>query len=228
MRQPEMLKEMCRAELSQADFKAIGHSRGFDAQTIGSRALMQHVFLSEQGVRAALASLAESEILGLHLLNCWGDEVELEFFKRLYADTIRSDIYATYTERFKGLFQQVKIQLIRRGILLFGTLPEGILCKSVLERRRFRFPEEFAPWLPTPFRTRAPGGQSGESFPEYLARETRRDFTPARRAWGAVAEPGGPLAGGRWGPAIRRETLPGGEVKGLASGAARSRRSLRQ
>ena len=146
MTQPEMIEEMCLAELSQADIKAIGHSRGFDAQTIGSRELMQHVFLSEQGVRAALASLAESEILGLHLLNCLGDEVELEFFERLYPDTITSDIYATYTERFRGLFQQVKTQLIRRGILVFGTLPEGILAKSVLERRRFRFPEEFGPW----------------------------------------------------------------------------------
>ena len=169
MTQPEMIEEMCLAELSQADIKAIGHRRGFDAQTIGSRELMQHVFLSEQGVRAALASLAESEILGLHLLNCLGDEVELEFFERLYPDTITSDIFATYTERFRGLFQQVKTQLIRHGILVFGTLPEGILAKSVLERRRFRFPEEFGPWLPAPFRARAlPAAKAENHYPNLM------------------------------------------------------------
>ena len=68
MTKEAMLKEMF-LELGQVDLKAIGRSRGFDPQTIASPQLMQHVFLSEQGVAAALASLSEAESLGLHLLN---------------------------------------------------------------------------------------------------------------------------------------------------------------
>ena len=81
MTKETMLKEMF-LELGQVDFKAIGRSRGFDPQTIASPQLMQHVFLSEQGVAAALASLSEAESLGLHLLNCIQDEVGLEFFRK--------------------------------------------------------------------------------------------------------------------------------------------------
>ena len=166
-----MLQKMCRAELSHVDLKAIGSARGFDAQTWGSRELVQHVFLSGQGVKAALALLSEAEILGLHLLNFKGEEVDLEFFKRLYPETVKPDLYATYTERFKGLFQKVNLQLIRRGILLFGTLSERMLRTPVLERRRFRFPEEFVPWLPAPFRTHAPPAGIVENHYQRLLRE---------------------------------------------------------
>jgi len=122
MTKETMLKEMF-LELGQADLKAIGRSRGFDPQTIASPQLMQHVFLSEQGVAAALASLSETESLGLHLLNCFQDEVDVEFFRKMYPDSApRNSFYGSYTERFHGLFQQVKTQLIRRGVLLFGTL----------------------------------------------------------------------------------------------------------
>ena len=78
MTKQEMLKAMC-LELSQADLKAIGQSRGFDPQTVASRALLEHVFLSEQGLPAAVASLTEAETLGLHLLNCLGEAVGLDF-----------------------------------------------------------------------------------------------------------------------------------------------------
>ena len=51
---------MCRRELAQADLKAIGRSRGFDAETTASRVLLQHALLSEQGLSGAMASLTES------------------------------------------------------------------------------------------------------------------------------------------------------------------------
>ena len=148
-----MLQEMFSGELAQADLKAIGKSRGFDAETTASRELMQHVFLSDQGVPAALAGLTEPELLTLHLLNCLGDEVDLEFFKRLYPEAVASKAYyISFTERYKPLFQQVKVQLVRRGVLLYGTLPEGFSKLAMLERRRFRFPVAFASFLPPPFR----------------------------------------------------------------------------
>ena len=104
MTKEAMLKEMF-LELGQADLKAIGRSRGFDPQTIASPQLMQHVFLSEQGVAAALASLSEAEFLGLHLLNCVQDEVGLEFFRKMYPDSApRNPFYGSYTEQFRGAF----------------------------------------------------------------------------------------------------------------------------
>jgi len=162
-----MLKEMCSSELAQVDLKAIGQSRGFDAATIASRELLQHVFLSEQGVAGALASLTEPEMLCLHLLSCLGEEVDVEFFKRLYPDAASSHQYGTYTERNKGLFQQIKTRLVRRGLLLFGTLPDTIRGLPVLERRRFRFP--FASFMPAPFPARQPGpGLAGQYHREVL------------------------------------------------------------
>jgi hypothetical protein len=83
MSKQEMLGAMC-LELGQADLKAMGQSRGFDPQTIASRKLLEHVFLSEQGLPAALASLTEAETLGLHLLNCLREAVDLDFFKPVY------------------------------------------------------------------------------------------------------------------------------------------------
>jgi hypothetical protein len=62
MTKQAMLKEMC-LELSQADLRAIGQSRGFDPEAIACRELLRHVFLSERGVHPALASLTEAEPL---------------------------------------------------------------------------------------------------------------------------------------------------------------------
>jgi hypothetical protein len=174
MTKETMLKEMF-LELGQADLKAIGRSRGVDPQTIASPQLMQHVFLSEQGVAAALASLSEAESLGLHLLNCIQDEVALEFFRKMNPDSApRNSFYGSYTERFHGLFQQVKTQLIRRGVLLFGTLTANESRGAVLERRRFRFPEVFASLLPAPFK---PSKLSMDAAPQYRRELLRQKVT---------------------------------------------------
>ena len=151
MTKQEMLNKMCLIELAQADAKAIGRCRVFDVEVVESRALLQHVFLSEQGVRGALASLTEMEILGLHLLNHRREAVGLEFFKRVYPGSVPANLYASHTVRFKGLLQTIKANLIRRGILLFCTLTQGFEEKSVSERLRFCFPEEFGSFLPAPF-----------------------------------------------------------------------------
>ena len=163
---------MCQRELAQADLKAIGRSRGFDAETAGSRALLQHAFLSEQGVTEAMASLTETEILGLHLLHHRGEAVGLGYFQRIYPDSATKDRYGTYTARFKGVLQKVKANLVRRGILLLHTLSQGIRDESVSERLRFLFPEEFAPFLPAPFPPRRLGVA--------VAREHRNEVTQTK------------------------------------------------
>jgi len=142
-------------ELAQADLKAIGKNRQFDPATIASSELMQHVFLSEAGVAPAMASLTPDEIAGLHLLHCLRDTVDVEFFKRLYPSLVPPTRYASYNGRFKALFQHVKTQLIRRGLLLFATVPDtSFEGTTILERRRFRFPESFGALLPAPFPAR--------------------------------------------------------------------------
>ena len=187
MTKEAMLKEMF-LELGQADLKAIGRSRGFDPQTIASPQLMQHVFLSEQGVAAALASLSETEFLGLHLLNCIQDEVGLEFFRKMSPDsTPRNPFYGTFTEQYKGLFQQVKTQLIRRGLLLFGTLTELESAGAVLERRRFRFPEEFASLLPAPFKVSKLSAAAVPQYRRELLRQKVTEILPEAAASSAKA-----------------------------------------
>ena len=194
MTKQEMLKAMC-LELGQADLKAIGQSRGFDPQTAASRALLEHVFLSEQGLPAALAALTEAETLGLHLLNCLGETVELDFFKRVYPELVSGDYYRSFTERHKGLFQKIKTQLVRRGVLLCGTLPKGYQNLAVLERTRLMFPAEFAGCLPAPFQPRqldpaAAGQQRGDILRAKLREIPQWEAAPAGKA--------APSETGRW------------------------------
>ena len=118
-----MVKATC-LELSQADFKALGRSRGFEPETIASRELVRHVFLAEQGVLSAAASLTPAELAGLHLLHCLREPVDVEFFKRVYPAAVSPKVYASYNDRFKALFQEVKTRLIQRGLLVFGLLPD--------------------------------------------------------------------------------------------------------
>ena len=149
-----MVNSMCQ-ELGQADLKAIGRSRGFEPEITASRALMEHALLSEQGVATAIAMLTTEELAVLHLLNCLRDQVNLEFFKRLYPASVSSNLYASYNDRFKALFHEVKTRLIQRGLLLMGTLPESRLRGvTILERRRFRLPAAFGALLPAPFQAR--------------------------------------------------------------------------
>src|ERR1043166_3703480 len=157
-RRSETESEMVRAmfpELSQADIKAIGRSRGFAPEIIASQELMGHLFLSEQGVELAMASLTPVEIAGLHLLHCLQTEVDLKFFKRIYPELVPANRYGSFNERYKGLFQQVKRQLIQRGLLLYSDSDHIDMGDSVLERRRFCLPEAFGRLLPAPFRPRA-------------------------------------------------------------------------
>ncbi len=164
-----MLKEMCLSALAQADLKVLGRSRGFEPEILASRALLQHAFLSETGVSTVLATLTEAEILGLNFLQL-KEEVSLDFFERIYTDLAGSKYYHSYTERFKPLFQRVKTQLIQRGILLFGTLSDYENDGPVLERRRFRFPKNFGPLLPAPFRARRVDSGSTVQFRQEVLR----------------------------------------------------------
>jgi len=183
-------------ELGQADLRAIGRSRQFEPATVASRELMQHVFLSEAGVASAMASLTPEEVAGLHLLHCVGDQVGLEFLKRIYPSAVPPDRYASFNDRYRVLFQQIKTRLIQRGVLLFGTIPDTSLRgATVLERRRFRFPESFSALLPALFEAR----RLGATMTGRHRREVLRNKLGELLRLGSVAS-GEPAAGesGRW------------------------------
>ncbi len=199
MTSQEMLKNMCLFELGQADIKAIARSRGFDREIAASSALLQHVFLSEQGVRDALASLTENERLGLHLLHHGAEPVGLEFFERVYPEAAAKDRWGTHTARFKGILQRVKAGLVQRGVLIYCALPQGYQPRPASERLRFSFPPEFGALLSAPFQARrAAAGEPRryrndavqEKLAEILAVERAPADPPAGRAARAEREEG--------------------------------------
>lgn len=147
---PNMLQQMCREHLSDADIKAICKSRGFSAREASSRAIFENFFLSDIGVADALAGLSQRELALLHLLAHVKDEVDVAFFTRVYGDSriTASPYLYTYNQRYADVLKQVQANLIRRGLLLYAEAipPDGITTK--LQRLRFRFPAEFEAFLP--------------------------------------------------------------------------------
>ena len=138
-----MLTEMCQQVLSTVDIKAICKNRGFSSREASSRTLLESYFLSEIGVEAALASLSQKEITLLHLLNLEGEPVDIRFFARL--SPTKGNWHNTFTQRYTPVFKMVQNALIRKGLLLIAMAPGA---ETKMERWRFRFPREFAAFLP--------------------------------------------------------------------------------
>jgi hypothetical protein len=90
-----------------------------------------------------MASLTPEEALTLRLLHETG-EVGVEFFERLYR---AGNQYGTYTQRYKPVFDEVKKNLIRRGLVVMAEVKmRGDTVQ--LERWRFALPPEFSPYFP--------------------------------------------------------------------------------
>lgn len=79
-----MLKQMCKSELNDSDIKAICKNRGFPAKEATSRDIFENFFLSNIGIKEALSALTYEEVVFLHLLNKINQEVDIEYFERLY------------------------------------------------------------------------------------------------------------------------------------------------
>jgi hypothetical protein len=123
---------------------------------VTSPALFENFFLSEIGVAEALQKLSQAEISLLHLLKSGGKAVDISFFQPLYKPKPGpSWRYLTFTQRYQDTFQQVRQNLVRRGVLLIAEDARAINASTKMERWRFRFPQEFEKFLPSPFtRTR--------------------------------------------------------------------------
>jgi hypothetical protein len=139
---PQLLYTMCTA-LSDADLNAIRKARGFSARETASRTAFASFYITSIGVKAAMQALTPEETFTLSLLHETG-EVDITFFARLY---VAGSPYGTYTQQFKPTFDEVKKNLVRRGLVVMAQVKmRGETVQ--LERWRFALPPEFAPYIP--------------------------------------------------------------------------------
>jgi hypothetical protein len=139
---PQLLQNMS-ADLSDADLNAIRKARGFSVGETASRTSFASFYTTALGVAANMAALTPEEAITLRLLHETG-EVEVTFFERLYSI---GDKYGTYTQKYKPIFDEVKKNLVRRGLLVMAEVK--VRAETVqLERWRFAIPPEFVPHLP--------------------------------------------------------------------------------
>ncbi len=148
----QLVYDMVHTVLSSADIKAICKSRGFSDKEANSRSLFENAFLSAVGVQAAMSTLTASEIVTLHLLKLENRTVDVSFFERIYGTTKTGTLgYGTFNQQFKPIFDSVQSRLVRKGLLLFSEAKTSALNKTKMELWRYRFPAEFAEYLPSPF-----------------------------------------------------------------------------
>src|SRR5271168_1062524 len=109
-----MLHQMCHDVLAEADVRAICKNRGLPNQAASSRPMLETLFLSDAGVAVAMRALDRSEIALLHLLRAHDKPVDVAFFSRL--DPPKNERWSpgTFTQRFQGVFTEVKDRLVRR------------------------------------------------------------------------------------------------------------------
>ncbi|MGP8337411.1 MAG: hypothetical protein ACT6FC_04170 [Methanosarcinaceae archaeon] len=146
-----MLRQMCKNDLSDSDIKAICKSRGFSTKEATSRDVFENFFISTIGIQEALDTLTYEEVVFLHLLNKINEEVDIGYFERLYGSegSAKKYYYGTFNQRYKETLKKVKNNLVRKGVLIVME-QEIYAYKSTtkIERLCFRFPPEFADFLP--------------------------------------------------------------------------------
>ncbi len=138
----QLLHTMC-AELPDADLNAIRKARGFSAKETASRSSFASFYITSVGLADNMAALSPEEAITLHLLHETG-EVDISFFERLYG---ARNTHGTYTQRYKTTFDEVKKNLVRRGLVIMAEVK--MRADTVqLERWRYAIPPEFIPHLP--------------------------------------------------------------------------------
>ena len=138
----QLLHSMC-TEISDADLNAIRKARGFGVKETASRTAFASFYLTSVGVAENMAALTPEETFTLRLLAETG-EVDIAFFERLYGTAYS---YGTFTQRYKSTFNDVKKNLVRRGLVVMAQVKmRGDTVQ--LERWRFALPLEFVPSIP--------------------------------------------------------------------------------
>jgi hypothetical protein len=138
----QLLHTMC-AELSDTDLNAIRKARGFSINETISRTSFANFFVTSVGLEQVIKALSVEEVLALRLLHETG-EVDVSFFGRVYPSSYP---YGTYSQHNKSIFDAVKKNLLRRGIIVMAEVKTRMDVVQ-LERWRFALPPEFARYLP--------------------------------------------------------------------------------
>ncbi|MCX6079831.1 MAG: hypothetical protein NTW32_09890 [Chloroflexi bacterium] len=139
---PQLLHSMC-AELPDGDLNAIRKARGFSASETASRTSFASFYVTAVGLEKIMQAITPEEAVGLGLLHETG-EVDVSFFERIYGT---GNQRGTYTQRYKYTFDNVKKNLVRRGLVVMAEVKmRG--DNAQMERWRFALPPEFAPYLP--------------------------------------------------------------------------------
>jgi hypothetical protein len=142
----DMVQQMCRGVLSQADIKAICKIRSLPAAAVDSHTLLETLFVTDSGLAAALQTLERNEVAALHLLLAIGKPVDVSFFRRVYPK-LEGSPYGSFTQQYQKVLAKVKERLVRSGLLVM-TLGHSWSKKSQMERWQFAVPPSFAPHLP--------------------------------------------------------------------------------
>jgi hypothetical protein len=179
MKTSEIAEQMCRSELAAADIKAICNSRGFSLSNTGSPALLESLILSDVGLQSAFSSLDRKEIIMLHFLKCWNKPVDITVFERLTGK--RSNWYGSFNQRYGDLFKRIKLNMIRKGLLVFSTDASLIFKKTKLERQVFGFPTQFHADLPPPFSSSAVLPGHGEHNAPFIRAKLNQLLQPVPR-----------------------------------------------
>ncbi len=146
MKPADMLHQMCHSLLAATDTKELCKARGFASEALSSPGILETLFLSPQGVSEVFASLEPAELATLHLLRSVGGPVDVSFFARVYG---KSNQRGTFSQRYQAVFNEVRQQLIRRGVLLWSEERQSLSKKqSKLELTRLALPVEFYNSLP--------------------------------------------------------------------------------
>jgi hypothetical protein len=192
-----MLHEMADELLSAADIKAICKSRGFSEREASSRALFENMFLSPTGLEAAMSELTPAEVAALHLLHLKKKPVDVTFFERLYGGThTGSRLNGTFTQQFKPIYDEVKIRLTRRGVLIVATHRTTSPNFTKMELLRFQFPPDFAPYLPSLFQASIRKDKQGTAQSDAF-REQLRQLARGKQSAHGVQLIGGSLMVGK-------------------------------
>jgi hypothetical protein len=138
----QLLHTMC-AELSDNDLNAIRKARGFSINETTSRTSFANFFVTSVGLEQVIQTLSVEEVLALRLLHETG-EVDVSFFGRVYPSSYP---YGTYSQHNKSIFDAVKKNLLRRGLIVMAEVKTRMDVVQ-LERWRFALPPEFARVLP--------------------------------------------------------------------------------
>jgi len=180
VKQADIIKIMCRDELTQADVKAICKLRTFSSPQSASSEIVETLITSDVGLKSALNSLTRKEVLMLHFLLVLNEPVDISAFARI-SDQEGSN-YGTFTQRYQKVFTDIKQRFVRKGLLAFCEGFIQLNKKTRMERICLIVPVEFQAHLPgifeRPFTSDQKGNISEDRIRKLLADIRHPDGKP--------------------------------------------------